>query len=362
MGIAKRLAGLLKAAKNFVGLAAVPRARKEGLLELLEQQGRILDMIAKGIKPKPILQELAGFIERHTDSGCAVYLPDGERGPGKLLLTAASGLPREYVRRIQGMELAPFMGVCGAAAAQRRLVVVADAGRDSRCLHYFDLLLEHPQLRSCWAVPILASDGSVAAVFELHREIHASPTPDALELLKVGGQLLRLATEGMQIREELHRRLYYDEMTGLPNRSFFRERLQQAFRQGEGSPRPFVVLYFEILGLQEIQERLGQVAEDDGLKQIADLLSDGLPAAAVLCRMGESRFAALVWDIEEKAATMLGRRLAMEVGSRPFPLDPACRLTAAVGIGSFSKHGEGVLQAAKADLYRSKDPKHWIGG
>lgn len=361
MGITKRLAGIFRAAKGFAG-PATPRARKEGWLELLEQQGRILDMIAKGIKPKPILQELAGFIERQTDARCAVYLPDRENGTGKLQLAAASGLPREYVRRIQGMELAPFMGACGAAAVERRLVVVADAGLDSRCLHYLDLLLEHPELRSCWAFPILASDGSVAAVFELHREIHAPPTPDDLELLKVGGQLLRLATEGMQMREELHRRLYYDEITGLPNRSFFRERLQQAFRQGEGSPRSFVVLYFEILGLQEVQERLGQVAEDDGLKQIADLLSGGLPAASVLCRMGECRFAALAWDMTQKEATMLSRRLVTAVGASPFPLDPSCRLTASVGIGAFSEHGEGVLQAAKADLYRSRDPKDWIGG
>lgn len=362
MGITKRLAGIFKAAKDFAGQAAVPRARKEGLLELLEQQGRILDMIAKGIKPKPILQELAGLIERHTDAGCAVYLPDGERGPGKLLLTAASGLPREYVRRIQGMELAPSTGVCGAAAVERRLVVVEDAGRDSRCLHYFDLLLERPQLRSCWAVPILASDGSVAAVFELHREIHAPPTPVALELLKVGGQLIRLAREGMQMREELHRRLYYDEVTGLPNRSFFRERLQQALRPGEGNPRPFVVLYLEITGLSEVHARLGQVVEDDGLKQIAELLSDGLPAASVLCRMGDCRFAAIVWDMTEVEATLLGRRLVTAVGGNPFPPDPSCRLTAAVGIGAFPEHGGGVLQAAKADLYRSKDPKYWIGG
>lgn len=359
MGISKHLSGLFRLARGSVGLAAVPCARKDGLRELLEQQGRILDMIAMENQLKPILQELAELIERQVDARCAIFFPDGEAGADKLRLVVTSGMPREYVRRLQGLEITPSMGASGAAVYERRLIVVADAGDDPRCRHYRDLLMEHPQLKSCWAAPVLAPDRSTAAVFELHRERHVPPTAEALAVLEMAGRLLKLAIEQSQLREELHRRIYYDEITGLPNRSFFRERLEQALRQEEGGPRPFAVLYIKIEGLQAVHERLGQVAEDDWLKQTADLLYCGLSGtgAAVLCRMAEGRFAALVWDATEAEATMLGRSLAAVIESTPFNLDPSCRLAAAVGIGVYPKHGEGVFQAAKASLNRARDPK-----
>ncbi|WP_110945134.1 GGDEF domain-containing protein [Paenibacillus phocaensis] len=362
MEISKRLAaGFVRLARGSAGLNSAPRSRKDNLRELLEQQSRILDMIAMGIQLKRILQELAGFIERQTDASCAIFLPDTENGAHPLGLVAASGLPREYVRRIQGLEMAPMLGACAAAAYEQRLIVVPDVGDDPRCAYYRDLLLDHPQLSSCWAVPILAPEGGVAAVIELHREQHAPPSADTLAFLDMAGRLIWLAAWRLEMRDELHRRLYHDEVTGLPNRSFFRERLEQSMRQEEGGQRPFAVLYIEIAGLQAVYERLGQVAEDDWQKQIADVLYSRLPAAAVLCRMGECRFAAIAWDLTEAEAVLLGRGLAAAIGEISYPLAPECRLTAAVGIGVFPLHGEGVFQAARANLYLTKDSKDRMG-
>jgi diguanylate cyclase (GGDEF)-like protein len=358
MRIVKHFAGLFQSIRGLLGIEATFRARKEGLRELFEQQSRMLDMIAKGMKPRLILQELAGLAERLCGAGCAVYVPDGEDGENKLRLIAASGLPREYIRRVQGLELGPSMGASASAANTRRIVAVPDTGQDARCEYYRDLLLEHPQLRSCWAAPILAPDGSVEAVFELHYTRYIPPSADTLALLDMAGRLLNLAIEGQQMREELHRCRYYDEVTGLPNRSFFRERLQQAMWQDMESSRSFAILYLEISGLETLHTRFGQVAEDDCLKQIADQLYDVLPPAAVLCRLGENRFAALVWEMSEAETMMLGRRLTAAFEIRPFQLDPTCRVSAAVGIGMYPKQGQGVLQAAKADLYRAKAPQH----
>ncbi|MGG6314369.1 diguanylate cyclase domain-containing protein [Paenibacillus macerans] len=329
-----------------------PLPRRLGSLqELLDSQTRLMDMILAGQGLAQIMEALALLIERHTGAPCSIMLTDSLQE--RLLIGASAGLPEEYVRRVHGMEIAPLQGACGTAAYEQRLSIVADAMKDPRCRYYRDLIAIHPQLRSCLAIPCLQG-AETFAVIELHREEAGALPAEVLSILQSARRLLELSAERVHFKDEVFFRTYYDEAMSLPNKAYCRNLLQQAMADCARKNGRLAVVYLEIEGLQPARERLGQVAEDELLIRIAEMLQGGLPEGAELCRMGDGEFALLLKDGTEREAARLAAKLTALFKQPLAFMDHVFYFTANAGIGLFPEAGDTVLQQAKSAMYRAK--------
>ncbi|EGJ29579.1 MULTISPECIES: PAS domain S-box protein [Moorena] len=170
---------------------------------LLAGQNRILEMITQWEKLPDVLDRLARLIEEQLPKiRCAFLLVD--KNGVNLRHTAAPSLPESYIQAIDGMVIAPYMGCCGTAAYWRESVMVKDIATHPLCGSIRDLALSH-NLRACWSIPILSTQGTVLGTFSTYYTEPHTPNPEEQELADKATQLARIAIERSVAQEDVLR-------------------------------------------------------------------------------------------------------------------------------------------------------------
>jgi PAS domain S-box-containing protein len=157
-------------------------------------EGRILEMVARGISLSHVLDGLCRLVEEQTPGVLAsILLLDGDR----LRHGGAPSLPKAYTDAIDGAVIGPTAGSCGTAAYRAQQVIVADITIDPLWADYRELALPHG-LRACWSTPIFSSDGTVIATFAMYFRASRSPSPRDQHIVE---QITHLA--GIAIQRKL---------------------------------------------------------------------------------------------------------------------------------------------------------------
>ena len=123
----------------------------------------------------------------------------------------------------------------------------------------------------------------------------------AAAIREVGGRAVRLAgsltdiTELKLAQENLRRLAQHDRLTGLPNRSLFKDRLRQVMAEARAEPgRVYAVLFFDFDRFKLINDSLGHDAGDALLIGIAERFRSVLRAGDVASRFGGDEFVVLL--------------------------------------------------------------------
>jgi PAS domain S-box-containing protein len=143
----------------------------------------------------------------------------------------------------------------------------------------------------------LPSAGAFASGQHETRAFHgaaacAFPCELSLSRLPVRGQdaryvaTLRDLTERRQAEQRMQRLANYDALTGLPNRSLFRDRLAQAIERAGRSGRPMALMFLDLDRFKNINDSLGHDAGDRLLQHVAATLTAALRGADSVARPG----------------------------------------------------------------------------
>ena len=160
-----------------------------------QEQGRtrILAELVGGAPLKPLLDGIVAFVEEQLPGAlCSLLLLDDETG--RLRHAAAPSLPVAYLEAIDGVEVGPDVGACGAAAHGNRRVITEDIEASSA----WDAFREAARgagLRSCWSLPVRSTSGAVLGTFALYQRAPARPSPAELQLAEHAAALASLAIE-----------------------------------------------------------------------------------------------------------------------------------------------------------------------
>ena len=156
--------------------------------------------------------------------------------------------------------------------------------------------------------------------------------------------------------EEIEHRALYDQLTGLPNRNLFRDRLDQSILSSRREKTSSTVMFLDVDHFKEINDTLGHEAGDTLLEVVADRLRAQMRASDTLARLGGDEFAILC-DGSATDASQLAERLHSalhgSVTVRDFPLE----ITVSIGVATFPEHGEDadtVLRHADVAMYQAK--------
>jgi diguanylate cyclase (GGDEF)-like protein len=158
--------------------------------------------------------------------------------------------------------------------------------------------------------------------------------------------------------DEIEHRALYDELTGLPNRTLFRDRTRQALATARRESGRATVLFLDVDRFREINDALGHDAGDALLRELGARLGGALRESDTLARLGGDEFGILLPGTPRDDALLLAARVH-EALDEPFafgdfPLD----VTTSIGVASFPEHGEDVdalLQHADVAMYLAKD-------
>jgi diguanylate cyclase (GGDEF)-like protein/PAS domain S-box-containing protein len=165
-------------------------------------------------------------------------------------------------------------------------------------------------------------------------------------------------TERRDAEARLRHAALHDPLTGLPNRSLFLDRLEQALARARRKPGELVaVLLLELDRFKTINDSLGHARGDQLLHAIGDRLRGTLRPSDTLARFGGDEFAALVEGIEDASdAVRVADRMHAALAA-PFDLGgQEVFTTASVGIALASEAaGAGaLLRDADTAIYRAK--------
>jgi diguanylate cyclase (GGDEF)-like protein/PAS domain S-box-containing protein len=183
-------------------------------------------------------------------------------------------------------------------------------------------------------------------------------------------------TERKRAEALLERHAFYDELTNLPNRALFLDRLQRAIALSQRrSDFRFAVLFIDIDQFKVFNDSLGQNAGDELLIQIARRLTQCLEdhdtlcgvwarrgqisaAGSTLARPGGDEFLVLAEDVSNPSNAIRIAELVQERLSQPFGLNGnEIVISASIGI-AFSAdtcaQANDVLRDAEIAMYRAK--------
>lgn len=172
--------------------------KAEQLRGLLDAQHAILQSIALGADLSACLTLICLKIEEFfsVPQARASILILGNQ---HLLHGAAPSLDDDYNKQIDGLEIGPNVGSCGAAAYTHQQVIVADIAQDPKWAPFRDLAARH-HLRACWSTPIISSHGEVLGTFAIYYSQPADPTPFHQKLIKRFASFASLSIERDQSR------------------------------------------------------------------------------------------------------------------------------------------------------------------
>jgi len=151
----------------------------------------------------------------------------------------------------------------------------------------------------------------------------------------------------------------HDELTGLPNRSLFKQSLAQAVQRAERGGKFLSVLFLDLDRFKNINDSLGHETGDQVLRAVAERLTGSVRQVDVVARFGGDEFAVLVEGLTAEDQAGAVARKIVDALAKPLVLaGRQYRPGASIGISTYPSDGRDVLSLQKnADIamYRAKE-------
>lgn len=190
---------------------------------------------------------------------------------------------------------------------------------------------------------------------------------DNVEVLQMAHALTRKWELSREIKGRLHKLAFYDDLTGLPNRALFLDKLNGAINQNLRNQQRAALLFIDLDDFKRINDTLGHSVGDELLKIMAGRLLDSLRLSDTVsrsvkdrtaARLGGDEFTVLLPEINDpdKAAVVAQRivehvTLPVSIGKNQFIITPS------IGIAIFPDDGDTVeilLKNADLAMYFAK--------
>jgi diguanylate cyclase len=156
----------------------------------------------------------------------------------------------------------------------------------------------------------------------------------------------------------VHHFAYHDELTGLPNRSLLRDRLNQAIVQAARQNKQVGLLLLDLDGFKSVNDRLGHAIGDKILQRVAERLLSCIRGADTACRYGGDEFVILLPEVDgEKSAAEVAQKLRAHL-AKPYVVDDhSITVTASIGVAVYPSDGSSqndLIRRADIAMYLAK--------
>ncbi|SFJ95500.1 PAS domain S-box-containing protein/diguanylate cyclase (GGDEF) domain-containing protein [Desulfomicrobium apsheronum] len=167
-------------------------------------------------------------------------------------------------------------------------------------------------------------------------------------------------SERKNYEAQLTRQALRDNLTGLPNRVLFMDRLNRAMtRQQRNSEYRFAVLMIDLDSFKRVNDTLGHQAGDHLLQEVAARLTQCLRTMDTVARMGGDEFAVLLEDFQSNQEAIGITRRLLETIRQPLKIqDRDVLVSASVGVVLQTVRytsPNDLLRDADISMYRSKE-------
>lgn len=170
-------------------------------------------------------------------------------------------------------------------------------------------------------------------------------------------------SERKRAEEEIRQLAYYDELTGLPNRRMFYQRLQQAVSASQRNDNHGALIFIDLDHFKDVNDSLGHLFGDKLLQEVSLRLSELVRTEDTLARLGGDEFVIMLehldidYDKAAESARQLCERLIKSLSKHYLIDQQTLRVSASVGISLFPADSDDIndlLRQADTAMYNSK--------
>ncbi|WP_415036161.1 diguanylate cyclase domain-containing protein [Azonexus sp.] len=150
----------------------------------------------------------------------------------------------------------------------------------------------------------------------------------------------------------------YDSLTGLPNRTLFAQRLNQALTQAERNNAQSGLFYIDLDGFKAVNDNLGHAAGDLLLQEVARRLLACVRDSDTVARLGGDEFAVILSQVSGRGGAVHVAQNILRSLQVAFLLgEDAAHVSASIGIAFYPEHAataDALMRAADAAMYAVK--------
>jgi diguanylate cyclase (GGDEF)-like protein len=146
-----------------------------------------------------------------------------------------------------------------------------------------------------------------------------------------------------------------DALTNLHNRRYFHETLAREVGRARRYGRQLALIVFDLDDFKAINDRIGHLAGDAVLAEVAQRMLSVVRAADVACRVGGDEFGVVLPESIAADAELLASRISHAISHRP--LGKAGTLFVSAGVAEMREDDDAIELFERADqaLYRAKE-------
>jgi diguanylate cyclase (GGDEF)-like protein/PAS domain S-box-containing protein len=177
---------------------------------------------------------------------------------------------------------------------------------------------------------------------------------EELNLARAVGDTLGIALTHLRDQERIRHEAVHDPLTGLPNRTLLRDRLDRAVARSRRDGGATGVLFVDLDDFKQVNDAHGHAAGDALLVELGRRIQAAIRPTDTVARVGGDEFVVVCERVDEHAAVALGSRLQRAI-ERPMAIgDVELRPTASIGITIGHYDQETLVRRADTALYDAK--------
>ena len=209
------------------------------------------------------------------------------------------------------------------------------------------------------AVPLTTARRTIGALLLHGGSDVGSYTEQDQELLQFVAKQIATVIERKQLHAHMQFMAMHDELTGLPNRRLFHDRLHTAFARAQRKQERLSLLFLDLDGFKLVNDEHGHACGDLLLQAVAKRLRLCLRESDTLARLGGDEFVVLLENNAQGADVLLVEQKIHAALALDFALDNGrcLRTAASIGCAHYPEHGDStqlLLRHADQAMYAAK--------
>ena len=177
------------------------------------------------------------------------------------------------------------------------------------------------------------------------------------EIKLLSHDLEGMRTSLVKLADKMQHKAAHDELTGLPNRYLYNDRLEQTIIRAKRDNRRFATLLLDLNRFKEINDTLGHGIGDEVLVVAARRMTKGLRESDTVARIGGDEFSFILVDSDHLAAEKIARKIINLIEPVFTVNNHSLKISGSIGIAIFPDDGddaESLLRRADVAMYYAK--------
>lgn len=219
--------------------------------------------------------------------------------------------------------------------------------------------LRQPSLPITFDAPLWHAEGRWVATESAVTNLLGDPHVNGIVLNT------RDVSDRQQLQNQLVHQAFHDPLTGLANRTLFRQKVEQALVAAGGHPDRVAVLFLDLDGFKAVNDVQGHGVGDELLRHVAARLLRCVRGDSCVARLGGDEFAVLLTGVDiGDSAVEVARRIT---GSLAAPVQIGgerahVRSSTGIAVAAADDNADALLRNADLAMYRAKAAREggWV--